>query len=210
MSDIRYEPSRTALLLVDPYNDFLSDGRKIWPMVKGVADEVGLLDHLRAVLAGARSVGVKVFFVPHRRWEPGDYEGWDHVNPSQRLVQQLQPFAKDTWGGEWHPDFVPQPGDIVIKEHWAQSGFANTDLDFQLKQHGVTHVIAVGLLANTCIESTGRFAMELGYHVSLVRDATAAFSHDHMHAAHELNGPTFAHAILTTSELLAALPSAGH
>jgi hypothetical protein len=26
-----------------------------------------------------------------------------------------------------------------------------------------------------------------------------------MHAAHDLNGPTFAHAILTTPELLAAL-----
>jgi nicotinamidase-related amidase len=64
------------------------------------------------------------------------------------------------------------------------------------------------LLANTCIESTSRFAMELGYHVTLVRDATAAFSHAHMHAAHDLNGPTFAHAILTTPGLLAALPSA--
>jgi hypothetical protein len=41
-----------------------------------------------------------------------------------------------------------------------------------------------------------------------VRDATAAFSHDMMHAAHELNGPTFAHSILTTSEVIAALPQA--
>jgi hypothetical protein len=55
-------------------------------------------------------------------------------------------------------------------------------LDFQLKQHGVSHVIAVGLLANTCIESTSRFAMELGYHVTLMSDATAAFSHEMMHA----------------------------
>ena len=47
----------------------------------------------------------------------------------------------------------------------------------------------IGLLANTCIETTGRFAMELGYHVTLVKDATAAFSMDRMHAAHELNGP---------------------
>ena len=94
------------------------------------------------------------------------------------------------------------------KEHWAQSGFANTDLDFQLKQHGVSHVIAVGLLANTCIESTSRFAMELGYHVTLMSDATAAFSHETMHAAHHLNGPTFAHATLTTQELLARLPGA--
>jgi len=96
MSGHQYERRRTALLLVDPYNDFLSEGGKIWPMVKGVADEVGLLDHLRAVVAGARSAGIKVFFVPHRRWEPGEYEGWDRVNPSQRQVQQLQPFAKDT------------------------------------------------------------------------------------------------------------------
>jgi len=46
----------------------------------------------------------------------------------------------------------------------------------------------------------------LGYHVTLVKDATAAFSKEMMRAAHELNGPTFAHKILTTAELLAALP----
>ena len=78
-----------------------------------------------------------------------------------------------------------------------------------MRQRGITHVIIVGLLANTCIEGTARYAMELGYHVTLVRDATAAFSHEMMHAAHALNGPTFAHAILTTDEVLAALPSAG-
>jgi len=66
-------------------------------------------------------------------------------------------------------------------------------------------VIVVGLLANTCIECTSRFAVELGYHVTLVKDATAAFSMDRMHAAHELNGPTFAHAIVTTADLVAAL-----
>jgi nicotinamidase-related amidase len=48
--------------------------------------------------------------------------------------------------------------------------------------------------------------MELGYHVTLVRDATAAFTAEMMHAAHKLNGPTFAHEILTTQELIAALP----
>ncbi len=104
-------------------------------------------------------------------------------------------------------DFAPKPGDIVAHEHWSQSGFANTDLDLRLKQKGITHVILIGLLANTCIESTGRYAMELGYHVTLVRDATAAFKPEMMHAAHELNGPTFAHAIRTTAELIAVLPS---
>jgi nicotinamidase-related amidase len=100
---------------------------------------------------------------------------------------------------------VPREGDIIVKEHWAQSGFANTDLDQQLKQHGVEKVILIGLVANTCIESTGRFAMELGYHVTLVTDATAAYSLEMMHAAHKLNGPTYAHAILTTAELMASL-----
>jgi Isochorismatase family len=66
--------------------------------------------------------------------------------------------------------------------------FANTDLDMLLKQHRIAKVIVIGLLANTCIETTGRFAMELGYHVTLVKDATAAFNKDRVHAGDELNG----------------------
>ncbi|HEY0930530.1 MAG TPA: cysteine hydrolase family protein, partial [Gemmatimonas sp.] len=97
--------------------------------------------------------------------------------------------------------------DIMVKEHWGSSGFANTDLDYLLKQHRITHVILVGLIANTCIETTGRFASELGYHVTLVRDATAAASTAAMHAAHEINAPTYAHAILTTDGLIEALSS---
>jgi nicotinamidase-related amidase len=63
------------------------------------------------------------------------------------------------------------------------------------------------MLANTCIEATARLGMELGYHITLIRDATAAFGHEGMHAAHEINGPIFAHAILTTNELLSKLPA---
>jgi nicotinamidase-related amidase len=205
VSEPVYDVRRTAVLLVDPYQDFLCEGGKLWPLLAEVAGEVGLLDHLREVTAAARAAGITVFTVPHRRWRPGDYEGWDHPNPTQRMVMDRHTFAADSWGGEWHPDFVPRDGDVVIKEHWAQSGFANTDLDFQLKQHGITHVIAIGLLANTCIESTSRFAMELGYHVTLVRDATAAFTREMLRSAHELNGPTYAHAILTTAELVTAI-----
>jgi nicotinamidase-related amidase len=208
MVEAVYPRARTALLLVDPYDDFLSEGGKIYPRLKEVADDVGLLDNLRWLNNAARATGIQVVIVPHRRWEPGDYEDWDHPNPTQRQIMERHTFARGEWGGEWHPDFAPRPGDIVAKEHWAQSGFANTDLDFLLKQKGITHVILVGLLANTCIESTARFAMELGYHVTLVRDATAAFRREMMHAAHELNGPTFAHAILSTAEVVAALPKA--
>jgi nicotinamidase-related amidase len=93
-----------------------------------------------------------------------------------------------------------------------RAALPTTDLDLQLKQHGIRYIILIGMIANTCIESTGRFGMELGYHVTLVRDATAAFSSAAMHAAQAINGPTFAHVILTTEELLARLerpPQAG-
>jgi nicotinamidase-related amidase len=143
MANPIYNSSQTGLLRVDPYNDFLSAGGKIWDRVKQVADEVNLLDNLRAIVAAVRRAPILLFIVPHQRWEPGDYEDWAYSNPSQLAIQKRHSFAKGTWGGEWHPDFAPQPGDIIIKEHRAQSGFAHTDLDFQLKQHGITHVIAV-------------------------------------------------------------------
>jgi hypothetical protein len=38
-----------------------------------------------------------------------------------------------------------------------------------------------------------------------VRDATAAFKPEMMHAAHELNGPTYAHSIVTTEQLITTL-----
>lgn len=208
MSKPNYSKQTTALLLVDPFNDFLSEGGKVYPRLKPIADEVALLDNLRRLDGAIRAAGIQVAIAPHRRWEPGDYEDWDHPNPTQQRIMHQHQFARGEWGGEWHPDFAPKPGDIVAKEHWGQSGFANTDLDLRLKQKGITHVIVVGLLANTCIDTTARYAMELGYHVTLVRDATAAFSHELMHAAHELSAPTFAHAILTTDEVIAALPKA--
>jgi len=202
-----YQRDQTALLFIDPYNDFLSEDGKIWPKVKDVAEANHLLDNLRTIVKAVRTAGIQVIIVPHKRWEPTDYQYWKHPNPTQVGMMSRHTFAKGSWGGEWHPDFAPEDGDIIAKEHWAQSGFANTDLDMILKQRGFTHVIAIGLLANTCVESTCRFAMELGYHVTLVKDATAAYTAEMMHAAHELNGPTFAHAILTTTELVAALPT---
>jgi nicotinamidase-related amidase len=208
MVETTYPRERTALLLVDPYNDFLSEGGKLWPRVKAIAERVGLLDNMRALVNKARGASIRIYFVPHHRWTPGDYIHWRNPTPYQLAGAGRQTFAKDTWGGTFHNDFQPQPGDVVVSEHWGSSGFANTDLDHQLKAYDIQKIIVIGMIANTCIEATARFGMELGYHVTLVRDATAAFTEEAMHAAHEIAGPTFAHAILTTSEVIAALPKA--
>lgn len=205
MSDLSFPPRETGLLLVDPYNDFLGPGGKLYEPAKAVIESVGTVAHLREVVAAARAAGVKVFYVPHHRAKPSDFSGWRHASPYLLAGHQAQVFAEGSWGGEWHPDFVPQPGDVIAHEHWHSSGFANTDLDLQLRRHGVDRVIVVGLLANTCIESTAKFAAELGYQVTLVRDATAAFKPEAMHAAHVLNGPTYAHAIVDSAAVVAAL-----
>jgi len=200
-----YASNRTGLLLLDPYNDLMSDGGKLWPQAKAVAEAVNLLTHLRALVEAARRAGTMVFYVTHRRWREGDFDGWRHPGPWQTLTDRETIFGEGMWGGDWHSELAAQPGDVVTQEHWGQNGFANTDLDLQLRQRSIERIIVVGMLANTCVEATARGGAELGYHVTLVRDATAAFSSEAMHAAHEINGPTFAHAILNTEPVIAAL-----
>lgn len=161
--------------------------------------------HLSDLVSTARDIDVPVFYVPHHRWTPGSYESWAHPNPSQRATDEHQLFAQGAFGGDWYQPLRPDPSDVVVSQHWAQNGFAHTDLEMHLRQRGVDHVIVVGLLANTCIEATARFAMELGFHVSLVTDATAAYTSELMRAAHQLNGPTYAHVITDTKSAVAAL-----
>jgi nicotinamidase-related amidase len=200
-----YESPRTALLIVDPYNDFMSEGGKLYDVTKPTADAVGFYDNMRKLLPAVRAAGLQVFVVPHHRARDTDFAGWHAVNALQAQGRDMKAFAVDSWGGEWHPEFGPQEGDVVVGEHWAQNGFANTDLDAQLNQHGIENIVLVGFIANSCVEATGRFGMELGYHVTLIKDATAAFDAEGMVAA-VVNGPMYAHAILSTDELLSALP----
>ena len=95
----------------------------------------------------------------------------------------------------------------MAAEHWCSSGFANTDLDLQLKKHGIHKLIVMGLIAHTCGESTIRYAAELGYEVTVVKDATASYSDEHMRAALEVNIPNYASAIVTTDEIVGTLAS---
>ena len=125
--------------------------------------------------------------------------------PMQQAAWSHKTFAHGTWGGEVRRECAPHPGDIVALEHWCSSGFANTDVDVQLKPHGIQQRIVIGLLAHTCVESTVRFAAELGYQVTVVQDATASYSDAEMHAALAINIPHYARAMVTTQAVVDAL-----
>lgn len=205
MTDVTYEKDLTGLVVIDPYNDFISEGGKVWDRLKGVAEANGCVGHMRQVLDAARAAGIRVFYALHHRYRPGDYETWKYVAPIQKAAWSRRTFEYGTWGGELHPGFEPAPGDIVAQEHWCSSGFANTDLDLLLRKHGIHRLIMMGLIAHTCLEATVRYGAELGYDVTVVKDATASYSDTEMHAALEVNIPNYASAILTADEVLNAL-----
>ena len=200
-----YDKEMTALLVIDPYNDFISEGGKIWDRIKAVAEANHCVANMLHVLNAARQAKLRVFYAMHRRYRPGDYENWKYIAPIQRAAWTHKSFEYGTWGGEFRSEFQPEPGEIVVAEHWCSSGFANTDLDLQLKRYGIHQLIVMGLIAHTCIEATVRFAAELGYEVTVIRDATADYTGEMMHAALEINLPNYANAIVTTTEIVDAI-----
>ena len=59
--NVTYDRERTALLVIDPYNDFISEGGKVWDRLKGVAEANGCVPHMLEVLNAARKAGLRVF-----------------------------------------------------------------------------------------------------------------------------------------------------
>src|SRR6202166_828870 len=210
MTDLDSDKDITALLVIDPYNDFISEGGKIWDRIKTVAEANNCVPNMLQVLKAARQANLPVFYAMHHRYRPGDYETWQYIAPIQKAAWSRRSFEYGTWGGEIRSEFTPLPGEIVAQEHWCSSGFANTDLDVQLKKHGVHQLIVIGLIAHTCVEATVRYAAELGYDVTVVKDATADYSEAHMHAALDINLPNYAGAIVTTDEIVDLISSRQH
>ena len=58
MNTVDYIRETTGLLLVDPYNDFLSEKGKFWPKTKEVAEKVKLLTNLKSVVDALKLIGL--------------------------------------------------------------------------------------------------------------------------------------------------------
>lgn len=96
------DSGQTGLLIVDPYNDFMSEGGKLFDAIKPTADQTGLFNNLRGIIPAARATGIQVFIVPHHRLLEGDFDGWQHVNMFQKAGLPTRAFAVGTWGGEFN------------------------------------------------------------------------------------------------------------
>ena len=200
--------NNTALLVIDPLNDFLADDGKLWPYARDVAERLGTRDNLETLMAAAREAGLPLFFAPHRKFDGADYASMKFLNPTHAAGLRVQPFLRGSYGAQFHPRFQPMPGEVIVYEHWMHSAFMNTDLDYQLRMRGIDRLFIGGMRGNACVEGTGRHAVELGYHVTLVKDATATFRWEEWVATMEVNAPSFAHAVLPAAEVMAALRDA--
>ena len=118
-----YDKEITALLVIDPYNDFISEGSKIWDRIRAVAEANDCVPHMLQVLNAARKAKLRVFYALHHRYRPGDYETWKYIAPVQKAAWVRKSFEYGTWGGEIRPESEPKPGEIVATEPWCSSGF---------------------------------------------------------------------------------------
>jgi nicotinamidase-related amidase len=59
--------------------------------------------------------------------------------------------------------------------------------------------------ACACIDTTARYAVELSYHTTLIKDGIAAFNWEEIKATVEVNFPSYGHALLSTKEFISSL-----
>jgi nicotinamidase-related amidase len=202
-----YNPAKSALILVDVLNDFLADDGKLHGLIGPMLEQTGLIANLKRLLAGARAAGVQIFYAPHGLDEHS-FDDVPHVHPRFQAGMQNQVFWKGSYGAEFFTPLKPQAGEVVISQHRMFDSFIGTDLESQLRAHGIEKVIIAGLTSQTCVEGTGRHALEAGYHVTFLKDAVAEFTEQAHRAALDVSYPTFGHEVLTISEFLGRVAAA--
>ena len=202
-----FPPERTALLIIDPVNDFLSEGGADWEMTKGTVERNDVVGKLKHVIAGARERGIPVLFGPMAYTEE-DYtdKALQRRSSINRMMVEKKMFLAGSWGADFHPELQPRADEIVLLPHKGVDVF-ETDLPDHLHRLGSTHLVIAGMTANLCCESTGRHAMEEGYDVTFLSDAIGADTLPAYEAAIHINFPLIANAVMEVDEFLAAVDS---
>lgn len=183
-------PNTTALLLIEYQNDFVSQGGVQHEAVQEVMAQTGMLTHSRVLVEQARARGVTILHAPI-----SFADGYPEMpaKPYGILagIVAAQAFRQGSWGAEFAPEMAPEASDIVIAGKRGLDCFASTNLDFILRQRGITDLAIGGFLTNCCVESTMRSAYERGFQVVTVTDCTATLSPEEQQAAVTKNFPMF-------------------
>lgn len=193
------DSSNTALLVIDPQKDFLTESGVVWDLVGEGVVKNQVVDKLAKLIAKAKESGVEVFYSPH--YYDKEFDAWKDNNPIDSLMFERKMFDRNSSGSDFHPDLTPDDSTIVCAPHKNLSGFHTSDVDIQLRKRGINTIYLCGMAANLCVESHLRDAEERGYKVIVINDATAAPG-DAAYEAALVNFGFIAHESITAEEAL--------
>lgn len=173
--------SNSALLVIHMQNDVVKEGGFVDALIKdGISPPH--LEGIRAIIpninqlaAAMRAAGRPVIF--GNVGVKADYS--DTLYPYWKVPKVMERpfFVKGTWGAETVEELGPQSGDYeIIGRSW--NVFYATELDKLLRKLKVNTVIITGVHTDACALLTAHGAVEHGYYVVYVADATAALHED--------------------------------
>jgi nicotinamidase-related amidase len=111
---------KTALILVDPLNDFLHPDGKLYPAVQESVKTTNVVPNLQKLVETAREAHIPVFYALHQTYRDGVHDGWQHMNASLKRIGQLHAFEEGSWGAKVYEGLEPQLAnkDVVVSRHW--------------------------------------------------------------------------------------------
>jgi len=174
---------RTALVITDPQNDFLSPEGATWGVVGKSVTENNTVKNIETLLKVAKKNDILVFVSPHYYF-PTD-KGWKFGGALEVLMHNIGMFDRTGQlslegfkgsGADWltlYKAYI-EDGKTVVSSPHKVYGPENNDLILQLRKRRIDKVILAGMSANLCTESHMRELVEQGFEVAVVKDATAA------------------------------------
>ena len=174
---------RTALVVTDPQNDFLSPKGATWGVVGKSVTANNTVPNIGKLFKTAKRYNIPVFISPHYYY-PTDH-GWKFVGALEKLMHNIHMFDRagptnldgfKNSGADWLARYKPyiEDGKTIIVSPHKVYGPETNDLVLQLRKRGIDKVILAGMSANLCVESHMRELLEQGFEVAVVTDATAA------------------------------------
>jgi nicotinamidase-related amidase len=213
---MQIEKGRTALVITDPQNDFLSPKGVAWGVVGKSVTANNTVENIETLLKSAKANGIPVFISPHYYY-PHDH-GWQFEGALEKLMHNIGMFdRKDALsvegfegsGADWLAQYKPyiEDGKTIVTSPHKVYGPETNDLVLQLRKRGVDKVILAGMSANLCTESHMRELLEQGFEVAVVKDATAGAQVEEGdgYAAALVNFRYIANTVWTTKEATKAI-----